>query len=273
MQQDPSDPSYGGNGDPASAPVPPGYRRDPVTGQLIWVGSFTPDPGHGTVTPPNTPVPGLTAPTPPPTPTPTKPPGPSGYPDLSGTFPDQFTPPTPNPLPGTPVFHAPAYAPPPKFTYSDFVLPTAEEALNDPGYQFARDAGNDSFMNNAAARGVAGTGGTIKDFINYNQNAATQQYTGVVNRDLGVYGTNRQNALDTYNTNYKTQYTDPWSFADTAAQQAYNGELAGFTTNSANVQHNNDIANSNAYNAWIQKFNIWDAQRKFLAQGIKDSTT
>ncbi len=128
-------------------------------------------------------------------------------------------------------------------------------------------------MNNAAARGVAGTGGTIKDFINYNQAAATQQYNGVFTRDLGVYGTNRANALDTYNTNYKTQYVDPWNFADTAATQEFAPRLVDYTTRAANTQHQNDVANTNAWNQYLENFNIFDAQRKFIANGIGTSLT
>lgn len=206
--------------------------------------------------------------------------------DLAAPFTGSFTAPTPTPLPSVPGFTPPPYTPPPAFSYRDyqgpgaFVGPTPEEALTDPGYIFARDAGNNAFMNNRAAAGVAGTGGTIKDFINYNQAAAGQQYTNVWNRDasaydlnartgLTTYATNRANALDSYNTNYQSQYKDPWSFADTAAMQAYAPQLVGYTTTAANTQHQNDVSNTNAWNQYLQSFNIFDSQRKFVNQGLQ----
>lgn len=191
--------------------------------------------------------------------------------DLAAPFTGTFTAPTPAPLPTTPTFTPPGFTPPPAFSYKDFTAPTYDEAQNDPGFQFALDKGNQAFLNNRAAAGVAGTGGTIKDFIDYNQNAGAQQYNSVFKRDLDVYGVNRQGALDTYNTNYKTQYVDPWNFADTAATQAFAPQILGYTTTAANTQHQNDVANTNAWDQYLQDFNIFDSQRKFINQGLQFS--
>ena len=196
---------------------------------------------------------------------------PSTLGSLAAPFTGTFTAPTPTALPGVPSFTAPTFTPPPAFSFGSFTAPTYDEAQQDPGFQFALDKGNQAFLNNRAAAGVAGTGGTIKDFIDYNQNAGAQQYNQVFNRDLGVYGVNRQNALDTYNTNYQTQYKDPWTFADEAAQQQYAPQALGYTTTAANTQHQNDVANTNAWNQYLQSFDIFDAQRKFVDQGLKTS--
>lgn len=197
------------------------------------------------------------------------------------TFLEPWTPPTPQPLPQAPTFVAPKYTPPPAFTYEDFqkpadftydkfTAPDANAVFADPGYQFRRDEANRAFMNNRAAQGTANTGGTIKDFLNYNQNAASQEYNNVWNRDygayqtnfsnalnayttnfnnaLGTYATNRNNAVDAYNSRYQTQYIDPWNIANTSALETFQPTFTAWQTNAANVQHQNDIANTNSWN-------------------------
>lgn len=198
--------------------------------------------------------------------------------DLTAPWTGVYTPPTPQALPNAPVFQPPAYTPPPAFSYGDFqapgafVAPTAADAANEPGYQFAQGQANDAFMNSKAASGTASTGGTIKDFLNFNQAAAAQQYTNVWNRAntsynqnftnaLNTYSTNRGNAVDAYNTNYKTQYQDPWNMADLAATQQFAPQTLAYTTQSANTQHQNDINNNNVWNAYLNSYDVFKDQR------------
>ena len=54
------------------------------------------------------------------------------------------------------------------------------------------------------------SGGTLKDILNYGQNAATQNYQNVVNQDLQAY-----------DTNYQTQYVDPYNFAYSRAKDLF----------------------------------------------------
>lgn len=118
---------------------------------------------------------------------------------------------TPPPGPGNfqpgapPQFAPPTYTPPPAFK-----APTPEEAANDPGYQFSLNQGEQALQQSAAARGTLNTGGTLKDILNYGQQAATQQYGNVYNRNL-----------QTYQTNYGTQYADPYMHAYQSALDAY----------------------------------------------------
>lgn len=113
---------------------------------------------------------------PPPTPPPT---GTNPLAPFSGTF----TPPTGNaPLPAVP-------------TYPAFVQPTAADALNDQGYQFVRDQGQNALQNWAAAKGTLNDSETADALINYGQQAASTQFGNVYNR-----------AAQTYNTNVATQF-------------------------------------------------------------------
>jgi hypothetical protein len=74
-----------------------------------------------------------------------------------------------------------------------FRAPTAEEALNSPGLQFAIQQGQKGIENSAAAKGTLLTGGTLKDLTAYGTGAALQGYGDVYNRAVGEYGINREN--------------------------------------------------------------------------------
>jgi hypothetical protein len=90
-------------------------------------------------------------------------------------------------LPGLPVFK------PPKFD-----APTLADAMNEPGYQFRAQAGQDALERSAAARGVLRTGGTLKDLTEYGQNFASSEYSNVFNRALGVYDREYRGAYDSF---------------------------------------------------------------------------
>jgi len=196
----------------------------------------------------------------------------------SGTF----TPPSAQPLPEAPAFNPPSYTPPPAFTwdtplpvytpppafeYGDFQAPqftpppafnygdfsydafqgpSFAEAQNSPGYQFRLQQGTDRLQNAASARGTLNDSGTLKALLDYGQDAASQEYANVWNRDYNAYNTNRANAVDQYNanranaaniyqTNYQTQYVDPYKNNYQAALDQYTqnrgNALANYQTN------------------------------------------
>ena len=91
-------------------------------------------------------------------------------------------------------------APPTIPQWAAFQAPTWQEAMQDPGYQFALKAGQEALVGNRAAGGLLGSSGTIKNLANYNQQAAAQQYANTYNR-----------ALQNYNTNYATQAVNPYT--------------------------------------------------------------
>lgn len=181
------------------APLPPGYTRDPNTGALIAnPGVQPPLTGHDTqygftnVPPPKTPPPPSTTPPPP-----TSNGGGGGLP-TGGPMTTSYTPP-------------PAFSGPPAFSYADFKAPSLQDAMNEPGYQFENQQGLAAIGANAAARGTLNTGGTLKDYIGFSTNLANTTYGDLFNRDLNTYQTNRTGALNAYNTNYGTQYKDPYA--------------------------------------------------------------
>lgn len=82
----------------------------------------------------------------------------------------------------------PGLPPVPQFTPLPFHLPDPKDIANDPGYQFRLKQGLDSLQASAAAKGMLRTGGTIDDFINYGQSAASQEYENMVKRAEDIYG-------------------------------------------------------------------------------------
>lgn len=68
----------------------------------------------------------------------------------------------------------------------NFTAPTWQEAMADPGYQFALKEGNKRLEGSAAAGGVLRTSGTLKALMNYGQDMATQQYGNVYNRQYAL---------------------------------------------------------------------------------------
>jgi len=209
-----------------------------------------------------------------------------------GYTPPSYSPPPPSQsatdIAGAPPsFNAPKYTPPPAFsyadftspvskpgafTYEDFKAPTAEDVYKDPSYQLRFGQGQSAIENSASARGVLGTGGTIKDFINYGQNFASQeygnvydrqrqdyeanlgkaynayqtnyqtQYTDPYNQAMQTYAANRGNALAAYNTNYQTQYTDPFQMAFSNAQAELQPQELAYTSKINAAQHATDAA-------------------------------
>lgn len=61
----------------------------------------------------------------------------------------------------------------------DFTMDNFQE---DPGYNFRLKEGMKALNNAASARGMANSGATVKALGDYNQNAASQEYSNVFNR-------------------------------------------------------------------------------------------
>lgn len=176
---------------------------------------------------------------------------------LTAPFTEGFTPPAQLGLPSTPQFHAPGYTPPPAFT-----APSYADAQNDPGYQFTLGQGRQALEQGAAAKGVLNTGGTLKGLIDYGQAAGATQYQNVYDR-----------SLNNYLTNYRTQFTDPYQFAFQNAQAQFAPELTGYQTTAAWNQRSNEDSYSNAFNKWLQDYNIDRNQKNDTWNKIFQYTT
>jgi hypothetical protein len=151
------------------------------------------------------------------------------------------------------------YQAPAPFSYQDFQAPTPfkaptmEEALNDPGYQFALKEGEDALQRSASAKGTLLTGGTGKDLLSYGQRMGTQQYDKVYGRDLGEYQQHYQELADTYDRNRGNAFQNYTTNANLGAQ-AYglnaSNSLAAYQTNLGAAQNAYQFNNQNALNTW-----------------------
>ena len=83
-----------------------------------------------------------------------------------------------------------------------FEGPTAEDMAADPSYQFRLQQGQEALERSGAARGVTNTGGTLRDILDYGQQAASQEYGNIYGRQRDVYDLNERNRFNAYQANY-----------------------------------------------------------------------
>jgi hypothetical protein len=100
----------------------------------------------------------------------------------------------------------------------EFKAPTYEEAISDPGYQFALKEGQGAIERSAAAKGTLRSGGTLKDLMDYGQGSAAQQYGTVFDRAVTKYGLDTGAAASEFAPLYGS-----W-------QTQYGGDLSKWTT-------------------------------------------
>ena len=150
-----------------------------------------------------------------------------------------------------PPFAYPDFVPPPgaefsyrgfeapvPFAYPDFVAPTGEAVFNDPGYAFRRREGERALENRASALGALRTGGTLKDFLNYNQAFASNEYGNVYDRQVRDWTTGYHTKADTYDRNYRNvldDYVLGYNRALGESDRSFNQALQSWQTNFGNA--------------------------------------
>ena len=114
-----------------------------------------------------------------------------------------------------------------------FQAPTADQARQTPGYQFALQQGLGANQASAAANGSLLTGGTQTALNQYAQNFADTNYNNTYNQALG-----------TYQTNYNTWANQQANEYNRLAAQAGMGQTTAQTLNSNGLQSTGQIANT-----------------------------
>lgn len=151
--------------------------------------------------------------------------------------------PAPGGFAGWPSYTPNSFDAGPTFTYRDFVAPTSESMMKEPGFQFRIDQGRKALEASAAGKGVLRSGGTLKDILGYGQNFAAQEYGNVYNRALNEYDTNRANAADIWSKQYG-QRKDQYSFGEDANRFGYNAK-----------QRQSELDFQDLFNRWQQEGN------------------
>jgi hypothetical protein len=229
---------------PPAATPPPGETGGggtttppPTTPPKVPTGPGTGNDANGNPLPPNPPAAPAPSAPPPSTgggynlPSPTNPPSNPIFPLGPPPSPVPYTPTPPPSYPGYGSYTPPTIQAPPPFSYApaptipNFTAPTIDQVMQDPSYQFRLDQGLNTLQNSAAAKGVFNDSGTAKAILDYGQNAASQEYGNIFNRDLGVWQNNAQNTLGNWLTGYN-QAADTWSKNWGADQSVYDKTLA-----------------------------------------------
>jgi hypothetical protein len=275
---------------PDGSQVPPGYYRDPVTGQILPVQTQTPSVRPDTPAGPadayqgfaSTWAPGASAPSNAPAGAHWDPTsamyladsapitgtggggggggGGAGGGGVGGGGTGLFTPPperfdTSGWSASLPTLQGPSYQPPAAYASRPFVEPDYAASLQDPAYLFEASEGRRAMEQGAAARGVLNGGGTLKDINAWGQNFATQRVNDVRNRARDTWMVNDQANRNTYQMNYQTQFTDPYKYAYQSALDAYTGQLSGWQTKAQVGQRQNEVDWQHAYTPYNDNWN------------------
>lgn len=126
-----------------------------------------------------------------------------------------------------PEFQAPTFEAGPAYQAPEpFKAPTMEQAQADPGYQFSLQQGQKALETSAAARGIARTGGALKDLLAYGQDRGAQQYENVYNREAQNYQQNYQMGRDAWAANQQ-QREGAFDRNYRGASDAFNAKFRG----------------------------------------------
>ncbi len=137
-----------------------------------------------------------------------------------------------------------------------FQAPTAEQALQSPGLQFALQRGNDAIQKSAAARGTLLTGGTLKSLQDFSQGVALQGYGDVYNRAMGEYGLARDQFYQNQDRPFG-KYLSLAGLGQNAANAAgnyagaYGNNLTDLTTGAGNAQAAGTVGAANSWGSTL----------------------
>ena len=186
------------------------------------------------------------------------------YNPLATYSPTPYTPPAP--------FQPPAYqgATPfgqdPYAAATPFTGPTAEDMAADPSYQFRLQQGQEALERSGAARGVTNTGGTLKDILDYGQQAASQEYGNVYGRQRDVYDMNERNRFNAYEAN--------WGNAMDAYRENERNRAGAFDTNVMNARDAYEMNERNRYQGYTtNELARWEQNQEAEARRSDAYTT
>lgn len=174
-------------------------------------------------------------------------------------------------IPPAPTLSLPGFQKPPAWSYADFQLPSADQVLaNDPGEAFRLKLGTDSITNNAAAQGTVRGGATLQNLVKFGQDYGTSEYGAAADRAFNTYSANRANSLGMYNTNYQTQYVDPYNFNVQAAKDMFAPKEQQWETLGTAGQRQNELNFSQGLDAFNTNFNVFKYNQQWPYTVLSD---
>jgi hypothetical protein len=124
--------------------------------------------------------------------------------------------------------------------YQDWKPFTMTDLALDPSYNWRKQQGESSILNNMTALGGVNSGNTMRGLMDYGQGLASTEFGAARGRSLNDYLTNRGNFVDWQNQVYNMLS----GVSGTGANAA--GQTAGLGMNAANTVSNNMIGAGNA---------------------------
>ncbi len=138
----------------------------------------------------------------------------------------------------------------------NFTAPTADQALQSPGLQFALDEANRIGQNSAAAHGTLLNGRVQQALQGSNVQNALQGYGDVYNRALGEYGIQRQNFYDNQDRPY-SKLSGLAGMGESAANQtggygtSYGQQGSGALYGAGNAGAAGSVAQGNVWGPYV----------------------
>jgi hypothetical protein len=139
--------------------------------------------------------------------------------------------------------------------------PTGDQVLaQDPGYQFRLDQGQQALERAEAAGGSVGSGGALKEGIQYGQGFASNEYQNAYSRFMGTRQANYSNLANLANLGESA------NSQLIGAGSTYGGDVSGLTTGTAraNADALSGIGNAQAAGT-IGGANAWSSALSGLA--------
>jgi hypothetical protein len=136
----------------------------------------------------------------------------------------------------------------------DFTLADFEK---DPGYEFRRSEGEKAVEASAAARGVLGSGGTLKGLDRYNQDYASGEFSNAYNR----FNNDRTTRFNRLSTLAGLGQTATNTIVNQGAKTA--DSIADLTTQRGNADAAGAIARGNAINDGVQSLSDFYQQQQY----------
>lgn len=150
--------------------------------------------------------------------------------------------------------NAPVYTAPDVPVIDAWKAPTAGDLTQDPSYQWRLAQGLGAIQNSRAAQRTSRTGAALQALNDYAGNSASQEYQSVWARDKSAYDTGVANQFAA------------WKDQQDKASSEYAPKLLQYQTAVADAQRRNQ----NSWDAYLQQYAAWDAQRRFLASTLQN---
>jgi hypothetical protein len=122
----------------------------------------------------------------------------------------------------------------PAFHYTPFKAPLPGDVWTDPSYLWRLKEGQNALERSASARGTLRTSGTLKDIIDYGQQAASQEYGNMFDRALQTWGAQYQGEKDAFAPSYGSWQTVYGTDFDRWKTQ-FGGDLAKYLQRENNI--------------------------------------